>query len=118
MSETKQFGRTQPVTFKIGNQTFEAAAEVSSAVMLDMANLRPKEGENRSHEDQIKMMVGIFEDVLSADSFERLRAGLNSRKKPGDTEGADPIGLHTIMEVVEWLFGEVYGERPTQKPQS
>lgn len=118
MNAPKQFGRTSVIPFAIGNLKLEAAPEVSAKVMLNMANLRGEMGEDVSNEKKINTMSTIFKKILSDADYKALMAGLQSEKVPGDEEGADPIGIHTLIEVVEWLFGEVYGGRPTQKPQS
>lgn len=118
MSDVKKFGRVEPIPFEIGNYRFSAAPEVSAKVMLGMANLREEMGDDASNEDKINSMSKIFKSILSDVDYKALMAGLQSEKRPGDTEGADPIGLHSLMGAVEWLFGEVYGARPTQKPQS
>lgn len=118
MTEVKQFGNSQPVRFKIGNVEFEAVPEVAADVMLEFADLKDKLSETDDVKSKINTMAGIFKDILSTESYDRLVAGLKSRKKPGDVEGVDPIGLHTLVEVIEWMFGEAYGKRPTQPPQS
>lgn len=118
MTEMKQFGRTEALQFKIGNEVFDAAPEISAEVMLDMSNMRERMGEDDDHRQKIKVMVEVFRDILSAESHRKLVAGLKSKKKPGDEEGVEPIGIGSMMQVVEWLFGEVYGGRPTQPPQS
>jgi hypothetical protein len=117
MSETKQFGRVKPEPFMIGNLHLEAAPEVSAKVMLDMANLKAEMSEGTTSEDKINAIAKIFKKILSEGDYKALMDGLRSEKIPGG-EGVDPIGIHTLMEVTEWLFGEVYGGRPTQSPQS
>lgn len=118
MSEVKEFGRVDTVPFKIGKLQFEAAPEVSAKVMLDMANLKNEMGDDSTSEQKINAVSRIFSKVLSEVDYKLLMEGLQSEKRPGDVEGVDPIGIHSLMAVVEWLFGEVYGGRPTQSPQS
>lgn len=113
MSDVKQFGHTETHPFMIGNLKLEAAPEVSAKVMLDMANLKNEMGEGTTSEEKINAISRIFRKILSDEHYKALMQGLQSEKVPGG-EGVDPIGIHTLMAVTEWLFGEVYGGRPTQ----
>lgn len=121
MTGIKQFGNGNKLLhFQINGEDFYAAPEISSEVMLDMAELKGKLGEESDIKTKINAFAEVFQEVLTEDSYNRLLAGMKSKKRPGDETSTepDPIGIGTVSEIMEWLFGDVYGKRPTLPQQS
>lgn len=111
MTEIKQFGQKSkpPVEFMIDDDKFFATPEVPAGTMLDLLDVRKElRAAQGSMAERFKLITDIFETLLLPDSYTLFEERLRST--------ANPIGLETIFEVIQWMLGEAYAMRPTQLP--
>lgn len=106
----KQFGSRdrKPIPFQVDDDVFYAHHAMAAGKMMNLAGMKEQLNE-ASLEDKLNVILKAFEPMLLPDSFELL-----SERLVSDT---NPIGLMELIEVFEWLAGEVYAKRPT-KPSS
>lgn len=90
--------------FRIYDEVYEGAREISADVILDiLAQLEKME--DSSYADQVTMIKDMMSVLLSSESAERFVANMASR--------TTPIGLSTIQTSMNWLIGKYTG-RPTE----
>lgn len=94
----------RPRPFKLGGQTFFAAAQLPVRQLLRFMSLND-EWRTADLRDADHLLEELFRQVLLPESMERFSTGL------GDLE--NPIPLTKIPRVIEWLVSE-YGDRPTE----
>lgn len=94
---------TEPVTFKIGSDMFEAAAQCPAGVLLSMAANSSDEGGAGAVTAAMDFLDAVLKETSRARFAERM------------TSVEDPISITTVTELVQWLIG-VYTGRPTEQP--
>ena len=110
MSEVKSFGRgSAPVLFEVNGETFSALPDIPADSIFSVYNAYRKHstGEQATGEDAYRSIKTLLETVLYDDSVARLMKRMSDKEKP--------VGIGTITEVIQWLFGDVYGLNPTRK---
>lgn len=111
MTETKRFSsRKKPIPFYVDDDLFYAAATIPAGVLIDMGNIKQQlahavKDESKGKE-QLNTLLEVFKIVFISDSYDLLV------KRLYDVE--NPIDLAVLLDVMQWLFGEKYGGRPTQ----
>jgi hypothetical protein len=109
MSRFKDFGsgrdlRTEPVTFKLHGEEFEAIPNIQGKVIMDLVT-------RSQSEDQVEAMRTIsmfFDKVLKDESLERFNALLEDKDRI--------VTVETLGEVIGWLVEE-YSNRPEAQPE-
>lgn len=103
----KQFGtrNRKPIAFRVDDDVFYARPAMAAGTMLDMTGMK-EELNKASAADKLHIIQKAFEPMLLPESYELLNDRL--------VNDANPIGLLELMDVFNWLVGEVYAKRPTQ----
>lgn len=91
----------EPVSFSLMGQTFTAKPSINGAVLLQFVREADSGHGGRASE----ALLGLFEKVLTKESFERFE------KMAGDPD--IPIRVEKLGEICGWLV-EVYTDRPTK----
>jgi hypothetical protein len=99
----------KPVLFKIDEDTFMATPEIPAGVMLDLIKMQSELQSGEPHR-QFDVVMQLFRELLVAEAYAKFERRLH------DPE--NPIGMRTLIEVVQWLLGDAYGMRPTPSPSS
>lgn len=99
----------KPLQLKINGELYEAVPDIPAGTMADLAATYA-ELNSAANEKKLEMMLDFFEVIFLEESYTRFRDRLNSREKP--------IGLRTLVDVIQYLMGEAYGLRPTQPSES
>jgi len=89
-----------PVTFKIGDETFECLSVLPGAWMVDLFAAE-------TNAKSMKSTADFLDRVLLSDSAERFAKGF--------ADPAHPITLRTATDITLWLVG-VYSGNPTDEP--
>lgn len=106
----KQFGtrNRKPIPFRVDDDVFYAHPAMAAGTMMNMADMK-EELASATVKDKLQIIQKAFEPMLLPDSYQLMVERLVS--------DSNPVGLLELMEVFEWLVGEVYAKRPT-KPSS
>lgn len=90
------------MSFKVGatDEFFYAAPDVPGGTLLDFAST-----DDGPVFDRMVAMMRFLDQVLLPESAVRFAARLRS--------AADPITTGDVVELCNWLIGDVYGGRPT-----
>jgi hypothetical protein len=105
----REFQATNPhkqlISFKIGDDTFEAVPAAPATVMLAFAAASSQPGANgvTAIEASLKFLDAVLTDA-SAQLFARRLS-----------DKYDPIEMKTVGEITRWLMEE-YNGRPTEQP--
>lgn len=101
--------RAEPVRFSMDGDVFDAVPEIPATMMVGLvkkfAGLNDADGDPITRFEQA---LDVLRQLLTPDSRETFERRLS--------DSANPIGLRQVTELVQWLLGEVYGQRPTQPP--
>lgn len=91
---------TEPVPFKIGGDVFHA---VPAGRLPALAQLRYSQqvGAGNLYEAHVR----FFRDALEDECIDKFLDRLDSK--------GNPINLHTMAEVANWLIGDLYAGNPT-----
>lgn len=117
-SEVKVFGkRKKKVTFRIepGDELFTAAPKIPADAMIGLVDrfqeikTTSAEGGKNIHQS-VDVAMEMFRTVLYPESFELLQHRMKDQE--------NPIDVHDLIEVMQWLMGEAYGLRPTVRSQN
>ena len=92
----------EPVTFKIGEDTFLCVPEIPLDSLVELATL----GAGASGGAQIEKIKDFFDGIMDPDSAAQFR-------KRCEKKAPKAIGMRHITPLLSWLM-EVYGLRPTQ----
>lgn len=107
----KQFGtrNRKPIPFRIDDDVFYTHPAMAAGKMMNMAGMK-EELNAASMEDKLNIILKAFEPMLVPESYQLLSDRLVSDD--------NPVGLMELMEVFEWLVGEVHAKRPTKPSKS
>lgn len=101
--------RAEPVPFSMDGDVFDAVPEIPAKMMAGLitkfANINEAAVDPATRFEQA---LDVLRQLLTPDSRETFERRLD--------DSANPIGLRQVIELVQWLLGEVYGERPTSPP--
>jgi hypothetical protein len=100
--EFQSASNQEAVTFRIGEDIFEAAKECPAGVLLSMAAIAADKDGNA-----IAGTMDFLDSVLLPSSREKFAERMR------DPE--NPIALNTVTDLVQWLV-ELYTGRPTELP--
>lgn len=90
--------------FRVYGEVYEGVREIGADTILDvMASVQNLDG--TSPQAQVQMIKDIMRKTLVAESAERFVDNMSN--------GAEPIGLRTLMKTLNWLI-EQYAGRPTE----
>lgn len=110
MSEIKKFGRgAEPVMFEVNGEVYSALPDIPADSIFSVYNAyrNHSTGDQAGGEDAYRSIKTLIETVLYDESASRLLKRMSDKEKP--------VGIGTITEIIQWLFGEVYGLNPTRK---
>lgn len=96
--------RSDPVQFSMDGDTFEAVPEIPAYVLAELVE-RFSTATTTDAAAQFKQMLSVIRQLLVPDSRDLFERRLS--------DGANPISLPQLQELITWLMGEVYGARPT-----
>lgn len=111
MTEPRRFTTKAPVPFTIDDEEFHVLGSVPAeevATLLDMQS--GLSGEGVGIADQLGVIKRLFEFTMLPESWERFAARLGDRSRP--------IDFNLLVEITNWLSGEVWAARPTSPPPS
>lgn len=103
----RQFGtrNRRPIPFRIDDDLFHAHPALAAGTMMNMAGMKEQLA-SATTEDKLNVILKAFEPMLVPQSYELMAERLVSNE--------NPVGLTELLEVFEWLVGEVYAKRPTK----
>jgi hypothetical protein len=106
-AEMRQFGTRgrKPIPFRIDDDVFHAHPAMAAGTMMNMAGMK-EQMNSATMEDKLNVILKAFEPMLVPESYELMAERLVSND--------NPVGLTELLEVFEWLVGEVYAKRPTK----
>lgn len=108
----KQFGTPgglKPKQFRIDDDLFSAAPDLPAGTMIEMVSLfQEAQDQNVDMSRKLGLISKIFDMALFDESRQLLETRLHSKERP--------IGIRTLLDVIQWMMGEAYGLRPTQQP--
>lgn len=103
--------RAEPVRFKMDGDVFDAVPEIPAHLMRQLAEKFGSAAEPTNPADVLSRyddMLAVMRQLLVPDSREVFERRLS--------DGANPISLPQLQDLIVWLMGEVYGARPTPPP--
>ena len=111
MTRFKDFGgsdtdaNTEPLEFKLYNETFYAVPEIQGAVLLDFI----KKSGSEDVAVSATVLIGIIKDVLLDESLVRFEALINSKDRI--------VKVDKLGEIAGWLIEE-YSGVPEGQPEA
>lgn len=105
--DIKQFGtrNRKPIPFRVDDDVFYAHPAMAAGKMVSMAGMKTELNEADAAK-KLDVILEAFQPMLLPDSFELMAERLVS--------DSNPLGFGELMEIFEWLVGEIYAKRPTQ----
>lgn len=94
-----------PILFKIDDDTFMGVPDIPAGKMLDLLKMQQDMTTTGDTARQFDIVLELFRMLLVREAYAKFERRLN--------DPDNPIGMRTLVEVVQWLLGEAYGLRPT-----
>jgi len=99
--------RRKPVEFYVDDDLFRGVPALPAMHALELTRMH-SELQAAEGKGKLDILMGVFSSFLEDASYERFAQRLQDK--------SNPIDLGTLMDVIQWILGEGYGLRPTQKP--
>lgn len=109
MTEPRSFHTKSPVPFEIDGEQFTVVAAIPAAELADLYDLQQSiAGEGKELREQLEGIKSILSRAMVGDSWERFEPKMSDRQ--------NPVDFSLLLEITNWLSGEVWTARPTQSP--
>jgi len=93
-----------PITFRVDEDTFEAAPAIPAEVLTDFA-VKFADVESLPALKRVEALAEVLEMILKPASFELMKSRMKDKEQP--------IEIDQLNDIIAWLM-EQYGQRPTQ----
>lgn len=99
--------RRKAVEFYVDDDLFRGIPALPALHALELTKMH---GVLKSSDgaDKLDPILYVFSQFMEDESYKRFEARLSDK--------SNPIDLRTLMDVIQWILGEGYGLRPTQRP--